>query len=133
MSRIQTARIAQGIRPQCLVEIAEVLIIQKGTAAVILVEALLFPVDGIAQAFSKLALLLSVPVQGILVDHNLPSGTARIRAVTGGTCKLIVKMWFQISHAFLFPSLYFCTIHALASPTGMPLFSAIAAALSYSG
>ena len=133
MSRVQTARIAKRIRAQCLVEVTEILIIQKSTAAVLLIETLLFPVDGIAQTFSKLALLLSVPLQRILVDHNLPAGAAGIRTISCCACKLIVKMWFQISHVFYFPSLYFCTIHAPASPTGIPLFSAMSAALSYSG
>lgn len=53
------------------------------------------------QTFSKLALLLSVPLQRILVDHNLPAGAAGIRTISCCACKLIVKMWFQISHVFL--------------------------------
>ena len=65
-------------------KIAEIFIIQKGTAAVVLVKTLFLPVDRIAQALSNLTLLISIPLQGILVDHDLPAGTAGIRADTGG-------------------------------------------------
>ena len=77
--------------------------------------------------------LIPTGIKGELVTPTGAAIVAAIRTISCCACKLIVKMWFQISHVFYFPSLYFCTIHAPASPTGIPLFSAMSAALSYSG
>ena len=94
MSRIKAAGIAERVRSQCLIEITQILIIQKRAPPVILTEALLFPVDRIMQTFSKLPLHAFILLKRILIDHDLPSRAAGIRAISGCTDKFIVKMWF---------------------------------------
>ena len=46
------------------------------------------------QAFSKLPLHVFILLQRSIIDHDLPSRTAGIRAVSGRTDKFIVKVWF---------------------------------------
>lgn len=60
----------------------------------VLAEGMFFPVDIVMQPIPERSLKMAVFAQAFVIDHDLPSRTAGIRAVSGRTGKFIVKVWF---------------------------------------
>lgn len=80
------------------VKITEIFIVQERAAALISPKALLFPVYFILQADSHRSRHMPVFFQGHIINLDLPSGTAGVRAGAADTVKRRIIMGSDILH-----------------------------------
>ena len=81
-----------------LIQVAESFLIQQGTFSLILPEAPVFPVDLIAKPGSERAFHGTVSFQRFLIDPDLPSCAAGIRAGACRTLKRVIIIGPHIPH-----------------------------------
>ena len=80
------------------IEIAEPVIIQKGTSAAVLSETLVFPVDFIFQTAADEPPGFSVSLQRGGINLDLPSRTAGIWTGSARAAESFIIMWECIMH-----------------------------------
>ena len=100
MAGIHPAGSAQAVLSLFDIEIAEILLIQKGTAALISFKRSLLPVDGIFQTIAKRPFYRSILLKRPFIDHDGPAGTAGVGTFRRNTRKTFVIMGVDIKHTF---------------------------------
>lgn len=98
MPRVFTAGIAEHIFARFAVDITEIIFVQKCTAFLIMTERMFLPVDVIQKAVAKSSFAVAVFFETVLIDHDLPAGTAGIRTAACDAGKFITKSRFRDLH-----------------------------------
>ena len=99
MPRIQPASPAKALFAKGRIQIAQILLIQKGTSsALALLKGSFQPPDGTIKPSSKLPGHLSIAYQGFPVDGNLPSGAAGVLALIGRAFEILIIVRYCVQH-----------------------------------
>ena len=100
MPWVFTAGITEHIFACFAVDITEIIFVLKCTAFLILTERMFLPVDVIEKTIAKSSFAVAVFFETVLIDHDLPSGTAGIRTAAGDAGKFIIKSRFCNLHKY---------------------------------